>query len=76
MLAGLMNRQQQQVIEYLQEVRVLKELHGNKWLKFTDRQRARLAHSLIQTLERLGGLLKSYHLAPDTKGPEEVCHAA
>lgn len=39
-----MNRQQQQAIEYLQEeVRVLKELHGNKRLKFTDRQRARLA---------------------------------
>jgi putative transposase len=44
MLAGWMNRHQQQVIEYLQEeVRVLKELHGNKRLKFTDEQRARLA---------------------------------
>ena len=44
MLAGWMNRHQQQVIEYLQEeVRVLKELHGNKRLKFTDEQRTRLA---------------------------------
>ncbi|WP_075090811.1 integrase core domain-containing protein [Haloferula sp. BvORR071] len=43
-LAGWINRQQQDVIEYLQEeVRVLKELQGRKRLKFSDDQRRRLA---------------------------------
>ncbi|MEN9022344.1 MAG: hypothetical protein ABF370_17755, partial [Verrucomicrobiales bacterium] len=46
-LAGWMNRQQQEVIDYLQEeVRVLKEMaekHGGRRLRFTDDQRARLA---------------------------------
>ena len=43
-LAGWMNRQQQHVIEYLQEeVRVLKEQQGSRRLKFTDEQRSRLA---------------------------------
>jgi len=36
-LAGWMNRQQQAVIDYLQEeVRVLKEQQGIKRLRFTD----------------------------------------
>ena len=44
-LAGWMNRNQQLVIEYLrEEVRVLKEQLGPKRLRFTDEQRARLAH--------------------------------
>jgi hypothetical protein len=43
-IAGWMNRQQQEVIEYLQEeIRVLKEQQGGKRLRFTDDQRARLA---------------------------------
>ena len=43
-LAGWMNRQQQLVIEYLQEeIRVLKEQQGDGRPKFTDEQRARLA---------------------------------
>jgi hypothetical protein len=43
-LTGWMNRQQQDVIEYLrEEVRVLKELQGKKRLRFTDDQRRRLA---------------------------------
>ena len=43
-LAGWMNRQQQHVIEYLQEeVRVLKEQRGDGRPKFTDEQRRRLA---------------------------------
>ena len=43
-LAGWMNRNQQQVIEYLrEEVRVLREHLGAKRLRFTDEQRARLA---------------------------------
>ena len=43
-LAGWMNQQQQDVIEYLrEEVRVLKELQGKKRLRFTDEQRRRLA---------------------------------
>ena len=42
-LAGWINRQQQSVIEYLQEeVRVLKEIHGKR-PRFNDRQRKRLA---------------------------------
>ena len=42
-IAGWMNRQQQDVIEYLQEeIKVLKEQQGGKRLRFTDDQRARL----------------------------------
>ena len=42
-LAGWINRQQQAVIEYLQEeIRVLKEIHGKR-LRFNDQQRRRLA---------------------------------
>jgi hypothetical protein len=42
-LAGWINQQQQDVIEYLrEEVRVLKDLQGKKRLKFTDEQRRRL----------------------------------
>ena len=43
-LAGWLNRNQQEVIEYLrEEVRVLREQHGPKRLRFTDEQRSRLA---------------------------------
>ena len=43
-LAGWINQQQEDVIDYLrEEVRVLKELNGNKRLRFTDEQRRRLA---------------------------------
>ena len=43
-LAGWLNRNQHEVIEYLrEEVRVLRELHGPKRLRFTDEQRSRLA---------------------------------
>ncbi|MFT4546717.1 MAG: hypothetical protein ACI8XO_002379 [Verrucomicrobiales bacterium] len=43
-LAGWMNRQQQHVIEYLQEeIRVLKEPQGGGRPNFTDEQRRRLA---------------------------------
>ena len=43
-LAGWMNRNQQDVIEYLgEEVRVLKEHIGPRRLRFTDEQRVRLA---------------------------------
>ncbi|MEM6820320.1 MAG: hypothetical protein AAF558_00065 [Verrucomicrobiota bacterium] len=42
-LAGWINRDQQAVIEYLQEeIRILKEMHGRR-LQFDDRQRRRLA---------------------------------
>jgi hypothetical protein len=45
-LAGWMNRQQQHVIEYLQEeVRVLKEQQGGNRPRFTDEQRAKLPRS-------------------------------
>ena len=43
-LAGWINRNQLDVIDYLQEeVRVLKELHEGRRLRFTDQQRCRLA---------------------------------
>jgi putative transposase len=43
-LAGWINRQQQHVIEYLQEeIRILKEQQGSRRPKFTDEQRRRLA---------------------------------
>ncbi len=43
-LAGWINQQQEDVIEYLrEEVRILKELNGKKRLRFTDEQRRRLA---------------------------------
>jgi hypothetical protein len=42
-LAGWINREQQAVIEYLQEeIRMLKEIHGKR-PRFNDRQRRRLA---------------------------------
>jgi hypothetical protein len=42
-LAGWVNREQQAVIEYLlEEIRVLKEIHGRK-PRFNDAQRRRLA---------------------------------
>ena len=42
-LAGWINREQQAVIEYLlEEIRVLKEIHGKR-LRFSDAQRRRLA---------------------------------
>ena len=44
MLAGWMNRHQQMAIEYLmEENQILKELHGDKQLNFTNEQRKRLA---------------------------------
>ncbi len=48
-LAGWVNRSQQDVIEYLQEEnRVLREQLGTKRLLFTDVQRRRLAISSTQ----------------------------
>ena len=44
MLAGWLNEEQRAVIGYLREEnRVLRELHGNKRLRFSDDQRRRLA---------------------------------
>ncbi len=43
-LAGWLNREQQDVIEYLrEELRVLKEYVGAKRLRFTDKQGSQLA---------------------------------
>jgi transposase-like protein len=43
-LAGWINQQQEDVIDYLrEEVMILKELNGKKRLRFTDEQRRRLA---------------------------------
>ena len=37
-LAGWINRQQHEVIEYLLEVRLLRHLQGRKRLRFSDEQ--------------------------------------
>ncbi len=43
-LAGRINQQREDVIDYLrEEVRILKELQGKKRLRLTDDQRRRLA---------------------------------
>ena len=43
-LAGLMNREQQQIIEYLQaENSILKEYLRGRRIRYTDKQRRRLA---------------------------------
>ena len=43
-LAGLINRQQQEVVEYLRaENQVLKEAHGKRRIRLNDDQRRRLA---------------------------------
>ncbi|MCK6474731.1 MAG: hypothetical protein L6R28_23670 [Planctomycetes bacterium] len=65
-LAGILNRQQNQVIDYLkEESRVLRELLGKKRLRFTDVQRRRLAERAKalgrQVLEGLGCIV-----TPDT----------
>ena len=57
-LARWLNRQQQSVIDYLiEENRVLKEQLGDRRLRFTDRQRRRLAVK-AKVVERK--LLKSF----------------
>ena len=57
-LAGWMNRQQQEVIEFLREEnRILREKLGHKRIILNDSQRRRLASAGM----RLGGLLKSYY---------------
>ncbi len=50
-LAGWINQQQEDVIDYLrEEVRILKELEGKKRLRFTDEQRRRLARKARRIL--------------------------
>jgi len=66
MLAGWLNRQQQDVIEYQrEEISVLLEQNGGKPKSFTDSQRRRLAEKAAkrgrQELEELAQLEK-----PDT----------
>ena len=44
LLAGFVNREQAKVLDYLREEnRVLREMLGGRRLRFTDRQRKRLA---------------------------------
>ena len=62
-LAGWMNRQQQHVIEYLQEeIRILKEQQGSRRPKFTDGQRRRLARKA--KLQNLGRSRLSSSISP------------
>lgn len=65
-LAGWMNRQQQEVIEYLRtENQVLKQKLDKKRTLLDDDQRRRLAVGApdgeVECTERLGGLLRYYH---------------
>ncbi|MFH1748143.1 MAG: hypothetical protein ABIG44_13990 [Planctomycetota bacterium] len=64
-LAGWVNRQQQQVIEYLRtENRVLKEKLGKRRILLSDDQRRRLTVSRngeVICRERLGGIPRYYH---------------
>ncbi|MGK0170890.1 MAG: putative transposase [Gammaproteobacteria bacterium] len=66
LFAGWVNRQQREVIEYLEEEnRILRELLGGKRLLFSDRQRRRLA-AKAEAVGR-NGLLKIRTLVtPDT----------
>ncbi len=72
-LAGWMNRSQQDVIEYLQDLeaaelpsnRVLREQLGGKRLRFTDAQRRRLA-AKAKALGRKGLFEISPLVTPDT----------
>jgi hypothetical protein len=53
-LAGWVNRQQQDVIEYLRaENRALREQLGGKRLRFTDAQRRRIARKANSLLRKL-----------------------
>jgi hypothetical protein len=62
-LAGWLNRQQQDVVEYLQEEnRVLREHLKGKRLRFTDDQRRRLAS-------------KGKALGRSIDGDRDACHA-
>lgn len=66
-LVGWVNRQQQDVIEYLRtEVAVLRELHGPGRLRFTDAQRRRLARAAkplgTARLRDLGALVTPHTL--------------
>ena len=59
-LAGWINREQQAVIEYLQEeIRMLKEIHGKR-PRFNDQPPAS-ADVRVRRRERIGGLLNYYH---------------
>jgi putative transposase len=65
-LAGWVNRNQQDVIEYLEEEnRVLREQLGGKRLRFTDRQRRRLA-AKAKAVGRKGLFEISTLVTPDT----------
>jgi len=64
MLAGWINRHQQDVIAYLREEnRVLKSKFKGKRIRFTDDERRRLAvkGKILECGERLGGMLRSYY---------------
>ena len=74
-LAGWINRQQQDVIAYIQEEnRILKSKLEGKRIRFTDDERRRLGNRLndprkefgatdgpVTCRERLGGLLRYYY---------------
>ena len=65
-LAGWVNRGQQDIIDYLQEEnRVLREQLGAKRLLFTDRQRRRLA-AKAKAIGRRGLFEISTLVTPDT----------
>ena len=64
--AGWVNRSQQDTIEYLQEEnRVLREQRGGRRLRFTDRQRRRLA-AKAKAIGRKGLFEIARLVTPDT----------
>src|SRR5215475_1013072 len=72
-IAGWINRDQQQVIEYLtEENRVLREQIGSRRLRFSDDQRRRLATKA----KKLGRSLRLLHYrSVDLRGHETICHS-
>ena len=72
-LAGWVNREQQAVIEYLlEEIKVLKEIHGKK-PRFTDAQRRRLAAKAKKI--RYGNLKKVANIATPQTLLRAVSHS-
>ena len=68
-LAGLINRQQQDVVEYLRtENQVLKETHGKRRIRLNNRliepvREVGRTAGRIQCRKRLGGMLRYYYNA-------------
>jgi hypothetical protein len=79
-LAGWMNRQQQEAIEYLQtENRILREKLGQKRIRLNDSQKARLGEAAAKLgralLQTLGALFSPDTLLPGHSSPRTLFSA-